>query len=92
MKVRTTRACLRQIDAAVAYLTTQNPQATRGLQARLFAVVALLEAYLFSGCETGRRGIRGFQPGTYPYWLEYSGDADEIVLRRFRHTSRRPLA
>ena len=34
---------------------------------------------------------RRFPLGNYPHLLDYSADEDEIVLRRFRHTSRRPL-
>ena len=92
LRVRYTRTALRQIEAAVAYLNAQNPQAARGLQERIFAVVALLRTHPRSARETSRRNIRRFPLGTYPYLLDYSADEDELVLRRFRHTSRRPLA
>ena len=92
VKVRYTRTVLRQIDAAVTYLEGQNPQAARGLQERLLAVIALLQTHPHSARTTSRRNIRRFPLGTYPYLLDYSADEDEIVLRRLRHTSRRPLA
>lgn len=92
VKVRYTRTALRQIDEAVSYLKAQNPQAARGLQERVLSIVALLQAHPHSARETSRRNIRRFPLGTYPYLIDYSADENEIVLRRFRHTSRRPLA
>ncbi len=92
VKVRYTRTIIRQIDAAVTYLKAQNPQAARGLQERILTVVALLQAHPQSARATSRQDIRRFPLGTYPYLLDYSADEDEIVLRRLRHTSRKPLA
>ena len=92
VKVRYTRTIIRQIDAALTHLKAQNPRAARGLQERISAVVVLLQTHPLSARETSRRNIRRFPLGTYPYLLDYSVGDDEIVLRRFRHTSRRPLA
>ena len=92
MKVRYTRTIIRQIDTAATHLATQNPQAARGLRDRISAVVALLQMHPRSARETSKRNIRRFPLGTYPYLLDYSVGEDEIVLRRFRHASRRPLA
>ena len=92
MKVRYTRTILRQIDAAVTHLKAQNPQSARGLQDHISAVVVLLQAHPRNARETSRRTIRRFPLGTHPYLSDCSVGDDEIVLRRFRHTSRRPLA
>ena len=92
VKVRYTRTIIRQIDAALTHLETQNPKAARGLQERISVVVVLLQTHPLGARETSRRNIRRFPLGTYPYLLDYSVGDDEIVLRRFRHTSRRSLA
>lgn len=91
VRVRYTRTVLRQIDAAVAHLNAQNPQAASGLEERILAVIALLQTHPRSARETSRSNIRRFPLGSYPYLLDYSADEDEIVLRRFRQASRRPL-
>ena len=92
VKVRYTRTVLRRIDAAATFLKPQNPPAARGLQEGILAVVARLRTHPHSARETSRRNIRRLPPGTYPYLLDCSVEKDEIMLRRFRHTSRRPLA
>jgi len=44
------------------------------------------------GRVTSLRHIRRFPLGSYPYLIDYSVETEEIVVRRFRHTARRPLS
>lgn len=92
VRVRYTRTALRQIDAAVGYLKAQNPQAARGLQERILDILAPLQAHPHSTRSTSRPNIRRVPLGTHPSLLDYSADESEIVVRRLRHTARRPLA
>lgn len=91
MRVRYTRTAARQIEAALDYLASQSPQAARGLRERILSVVALLRAHPHTGRVTSKRHIRRFPLGGYPYLLDYAATGDGIVVRRFRHSARRPL-
>ncbi len=92
MRVRYTLTAARQVEAALDYLAAQSPDAARGLRARLLAVTVLLEAHPFMGHKTSVGHIRRFPLGTHPYLLDYSIGRDAIIVRRFRHASRRPLS
>jgi toxin ParE1/3/4 len=92
VRVRYTLTAARQIEAALDYLAPQSPEVARGLQERLLAVMVLLEAHPFLGHGTTVRHIRRFPLGTHPYLVDYSVGRDEIIVRRFRHASRRPLS
>ncbi|MET0367990.1 MAG: type II toxin-antitoxin system RelE/ParE family toxin [Methylobacterium sp.] len=92
MRVRYTRTAARQIASALDYLAADSPVAAQGLSERLQSVMALLREHPFMGRVTSLRHIRRFPLGSYPYLIDYSVETDEIVVRRFRHTARRPLS
>lgn len=91
MRVRYTLTAARQIEDALDYLAAQSPRAARGLQERILSVIALLQAHPRGGHVTSKRHIRRFPLGTYPYLLDDEAADEEIVVRRFRHTSRKRL-
>jgi plasmid stabilization system protein ParE len=62
------------------------------MRERPLSIILLLEAHPQMGRVTSLRHIRRFPLGNYPYLIDYSIEGDEIVVRRFRHTSRRPLS
>jgi hypothetical protein len=41
---------------------------------------------------TSKRGIRLFPLNLFPYLIDYRATDRDIVVRRFRHTARRPLS
>ncbi len=92
MRVRYTRTAARQIAFALDYLNAASPLAAQGLSERILSVVAHLREHPFMGRVTSLRHIRRFPLGSYPYLVDYSVETDEIVIRRFRHTARRPLS
>ena len=92
MRVRYTRTAARQIEAALHYLAAASPVAAQDLGERLLAVMNLLREQPYMGHMTSIRHIRRFPLSRYPYLVDYSVEGDEIVVRRFRHASRRPLS
>ncbi|MFC5562665.1 type II toxin-antitoxin system RelE/ParE family toxin [Methylobacterium aerolatum] len=92
MRVRYTRTAARQIASALDYLAEDSPAAARDMSERLRAVLAHLREHPFMGRATSVRHIRRFPLGSFPSLVDYSVERDDIVVRRFRHTSRRPLS
>lgn len=92
MSVRYTLTAARQIEAALDFLAQESPQAAFGLRERILSVVALLQAHPQAGRLTSKRDIRRFPLNPYPYLIDYRVAGEEIVVRRFRHTARRPLS
>lgn len=66
--------------------------AAQNMAERIQSVMGLLGEHPMMGRGTSTRHIRRFPLGSYPYLIDYSIEADEIVVRRFRHTARRPLS
>lgn len=91
MRVRYTLQAARQIEMALDHLAAESPQAAHNLQERILAVVTMLQGRPEAGRPTSKPGIRRFSLIPYPYVIDYRPDRDEIVVRRFRHTARRPL-
>ncbi|NEU11019.1 type II toxin-antitoxin system RelE/ParE family toxin [Methylobacterium sp. BTF04] len=92
MTVRYTLTAARQIEAALDYLAAESPQAARGLQQRILTVIVLLQAYPQAGRATSKVGIRRIPLNTYPYLVDYRANAREIIVLRFRHAARPPVA
>ena len=92
VRVRYTLTAARQIEAALDFLASESPQAALRLQERILSVVALLQAHPQAGRLTSKRGIRRFPLGSFPYLIDYRATDRDIIVRRFRHTARRPLS
>lgn len=92
MKVRFTLRAAQQIEAALDRIAAASPQGAQKVRARLFSVLTLLRAHPYAGRLTSKPGIRRILVSPYPYLLDYAPTDDEIVVRRFRHAARRPIA
>jgi plasmid stabilization system protein ParE len=92
VRVRYTLTAARQIEAALDFLAQTSPRAASGLQERILSVVRLLQVHPQAGRSTSKRGIRRFPLSSFPYLIDYRVAEEEIIIRRFRHTARRPLS
>lgn len=92
MTIRFTLTAARQIEAALDEIASQSPQGASRVRQRLLAVLTMLEIYPDAGRPTTKSGIRRIIVNPFPYLVDYSSIDDDIVVRRFRHTARRPIA
>ena len=91
MTLRFQKRALKQIDTALAYIQARSPQGAAKVEARLTAILALLQEHPYVGSRTRFPGVRRVFLTPYPYLLDYYAGRDEIVIQRFRHTARRPV-
>jgi plasmid stabilization system protein ParE len=89
VKLRYTKTALREIDSAISHISSQSPQGAQNVAARFREILTLLEDQPFSGVSTGRKNGRRFSLKPYPYIVYYRVETDEILIQRFRHTSRK---
>jgi toxin ParE1/3/4 len=90
--LRFTRRAAAQIDAALSHVAAHSPQGARNVRARLLAILTLLQEHPFAGRPTSHPRVRRIVVTPYPYLLDYRTAESEIVILRFRHSARRPLA
>lgn len=90
MKLRYQKRALRQIDKALSYIRAIS-QGAAHVEARLRAIATLLQMQSFAGRKTSLAGVRRIYLTPYPYLIDYYVGDKEIVIQRFRHTSRKPL-
>jgi toxin ParE1/3/4 len=90
--LRYTSRAAAQIDAALSHLAEHSPQGARSVRARLLAILTLLQEHPFAGRPTSHPPVRRIAVTPYPYLLDYRASESEIVILRFRHAARRPLA
>jgi plasmid stabilization system protein ParE len=91
VKLRYQKRALRQIDSALSYIYAHSPQGAAHIEARLRAITSLLLVQSFVGRKTSISRVRRVYLTPYPYFIDYYLGEDEIVIQRFRHTSRKPL-
>jgi plasmid stabilization system protein ParE len=84
----TTRA-LREIDEAISYISNHSPQGADNVAARIHEVLLFLQEQLFAGIAIPRKNTRRFFLKPYPYTVYYRVGPSEIIIQRFRHTSRK---
>jgi addiction module RelE/StbE family toxin len=89
VKLRYTPRSLREIDRAISYISEQSPQGAENVARRFHGLLYLLTQHPFSGVSIGFRGTRRLFLKPYPYMVYYRVNQDEIVILRFRHTSRK---
>ena len=90
MKVRFTARALVQIRTALDYVAQRSPQGAAAISDRVSEIAALLEFHPQAGYPTNRAGVRRLLTVPYTYLLDYRLTVDEVIVMRFRHTSRRP--
>ena len=91
VKLRYQKRALQQIDKPLGYIAARSPQGAAKVEARLMAMVALLQLQSFVGRKTTIPRVRRVFLTPYPYLIDYYVGDDEIVIQRFRHTARNPL-
>jgi toxin ParE1/3/4 len=91
VNVRYQRRALAQIGKALQYIAARSPQGAAHVEARLRAIVALLQVQSLVGRKTSVAGVRRVFLTPYPYLIDYYVDDNEIVIQRFRHAARKPL-
>jgi toxin ParE1/3/4 len=91
VNVRYTRRALAQIDKALTYVEERSPQGASHIRDRVATLVKLLQEHPYTGRATTRPNVRRVFARPYPYLMDYRVVGGEIVILRFRHTSRRPL-
>lgn len=91
MKLRYTNTALRQIEQVLSYIGNRSPQGAVRVAKRTETVLAVLLDYPKAGQATTRQGVRRVVLTPYPYVIFYRVTVAEIVVMRFRHTSRKPL-
>jgi plasmid stabilization system protein ParE len=91
VKLRYTKRAAAQIDAALAFVAERSPQGAGNIAQRLFALLTLLTEQPHAGQPTTRAGVRRLSASPYPYVIDYRANDKEIVVLRFRHSSRRPI-
>jgi toxin ParE1/3/4 len=89
--LRYQKRALQQIDKALGYIASRSPEGAANVEARLAAMVTLLQLQSFVGRKTTIPGVRRVFLTPYPYLIDYYVGDDEIVIQRFRHTARRPV-
>jgi toxin ParE1/3/4 len=91
VNVRYTRRALVQIDKVISYVEERSPRGAAHIRDRIATLVTLLQEHPHAGRTTTRPNVRRVFAQPYPYLMDYRVVGDEIVILRFRHTSRRPL-
>jgi plasmid stabilization system protein ParE len=84
------RRALEQIDKALAYVAERSPVGAAHIEARVLAVLAVVRLQPHAGLRTRVSGVRRIFLTPYPYLVDYQIADDEIIVLRFRHTSRNP--
>lgn len=89
VKLRYTTRALREIDEAISYIDSHSPQGADNVAARIRGALTFLSEQPFAGSATPRKNTRRFFLKPYPYTVYYRVGVDEIIIQRFRHTSRK---
>jgi toxin ParE1/3/4 len=90
VKLRYTNTALHQIEQVLSYIGDRSPQGAVRVAKRTETVLAVLLDHPEAGQATSRQGARRVVLKPYPYVIFYRVTAAEIVVMRFRHTSRKP--
>ena len=90
MRVRLSATALRQIDKALGYIAERSPSGAAKIEARLSAILTLIELQPDAGLKTSLPRVRRIFLTPYPYLIDYDVGDEETVVLRFRHTSRNP--
>jgi len=83
VRLRYQKRALQQIDKALGYIAARSPDGAAKVEARLTAIVALIQLRSFVGRKTSIPGVRRVFLTPYPYLIDYYVGDDEIVIQRF---------
>lgn len=92
MRLRYQKRALRQIEEALTHIAAESPQGAAKVEARIAAALSQLLRFPFSGRKIPIPSVRRVYLAPFPYHIDYFVGRDEVVVQRFRHAARRPLA
>jgi toxin ParE1/3/4 len=90
VRLHYSRQALQQIERAPDYVSVRSPSGATKIEARIAAITALLQVQPRAGFRTRMSGVRRAFLTPYPYLIDCFVGDHEIVILRFRHTSRNP--
>lgn len=62
------------------------------MRGRVLALLTMIQQQPRAGHRTSRPGVLRIAVVPYPYLIDYRVTDEEIIVQRFRHGARRPLA
>ena len=90
MKVRYSNLALVELDAILANIHAENPDAAASFQARVRRVVERIAQFPEGAQEVAERaGVRRVPLLRYPYVIHYTINDDEVMILRIVHGARR---
>ncbi len=90
MKVRYSNLALAELDAILAGIKAENPNAAASFQARVHRVVERVGQFPEGAQEVAERpSVRRVPLLRYPYVIHYTVGDDEVVILRIVHGARR---
>jgi toxin ParE1/3/4 len=90
LKLRYTRAALRDIETIRNYIATENPAAAGRVRLSILKAIQLLTEFPFLGRPGRRKGTREKTVAGLPYLIVYRVSEDELVILRVYHGAQRP--
>lgn len=92
MRVRWLRAALRNLDEEATFIAQEDPTAARNVVHRVLEAVTLLAAQPNCGRPGRILGTRELLVPKTRYIIPYRVVADEVIILRVFHASRKPPA
>jgi len=92
VSLRYSKRALQQIDRALGYIAERSPAGAAKIEARMSAILLLLQIQPHAGARTRIADVRRVFLIPYPYLLDYQIVGDDIIVLRFRHTARNPAS
>lgn len=91
MKVVWTDAALRDLDEIATYLAVRYPSIAPAVERRIRTAAAWIARWPEGARRSaGRRGVRVFSLGRYPYRIFYRVAGDTVEILHIHHAARRP--
>lgn len=90
MNVRYSRVALRQLDEILEYISTDNPDAARGVVRHISNSINALSSFPNLGRPTNKKNIRVLTVTRFPYLVFYVASNADITILRIRHGARKP--
>jgi plasmid stabilization system protein ParE len=88
--LRYTRRAAAELEEVLAYINERSPLGARHVQARIQAIVNLLQEHPNAGQLTSNGRLRRMVASPYPYLIFYEVTEGHIVIHGLRHAARRP--
>jgi toxin ParE1/3/4 len=89
VKLRYTLPALADFGSILDYVATQSPHGAKRVEARIQAIIDLLQIYPNIGVRTDDPVIR-LMTAPYPYLVFYEVTDTEIIIHAVRHAARNP--